>query len=120
MDAVYLATPNFDHVEYAVQALEAGIHLLLEKPMAVGVAECQRILAAAKSSGAKLMVAYRLHFEPGTLKAIERVRAGEIGKVRFFNSSFSQTGFGAESSRQTWLLGGPGSGHGTIPSQRRP
>ena len=90
IDAVYLATPNFDHVEYAVKTLEAGIHLLVEKPMAVSVAECERMLKAADSTGAKLMVAYRLHFEPGTLKAIERVRAGEIGTVRFFNSSFSQ------------------------------
>jgi predicted dehydrogenase len=90
IDAVYLATPNFDHVEYAVQILEAGVHLLLEKPMAVSVEECERIIAAAKKSGAKLMIAYRLHFEPGTLKAIERVREGEIGTVRFFNSSFSQ------------------------------
>ncbi len=90
VDAVYLATPNFDHVEYAVKALEAGVHLLLEKPMAVSVEECERIIAAAERSGAKLMIAYRLHFEPGTLKAIERVRNGEIGTVRFFNSSFSQ------------------------------
>ena len=90
VDAVYLATPNFDHVEYAVKTLQAGIHLLLEKPMAVSVAECERMIAAAKSSGAKLMVAYRLHFEPGTLKAIERVREGEIGTVRMFNSTFSQ------------------------------
>jgi predicted dehydrogenase len=42
VDAVYLATPNFDHVELAVKTLEAGIHLLLEKPMAVSVAECER------------------------------------------------------------------------------
>lgn len=90
IDAVYLATPNFEHVDLAVQTLEAGIHLLLEKPMAVSVAECERIIAASQHSGAKLMVAYRLHFEPGTLKAIERVRNGEIGTVRFFNSSFSQ------------------------------
>ncbi len=90
IDAVYLATPNFDHVEFAVKTLEAGIHLLVEKPMAVSVAECERMIKAAAASGAKLMVAYRLHFEPGTLKAIERVRAGEIGTVRFFNSSFAQ------------------------------
>ena len=90
IDGVYLATPNFDHVEYAVKILEAGVHLLLEKPMAISVAECERILAAQKTSGAKLMIAYRLHFEPGTLKAIERVRDAEIGSVRFFNSSFSQ------------------------------
>jgi len=90
IDAAYLATPNFDHVELAVKILDAGVHLLLEKPMAVSVEECERIIQAAKRSGAKLMVAYRLHFEPGTLKGIERVRAGEIGTVRFFNSSFSQ------------------------------
>ena len=90
IDAAYLATPNFDHVELGVQTLEAGTHLLLEKPMAVSVAECERMITAGKKSGAKLMVAYRLHFEPGTLKAIERIREGEIGTVRFFNSSFSQ------------------------------
>ena len=89
-DAVYLATPNFDHVELAVKTLEAGLHLLLEKPMAVSVEECERILAASKKTGAKLMIAYRLHFEPGTLKALERVRSGELGKIRYFNSSFSQ------------------------------
>ena len=89
-DAVYLATPNFDHVELAEKTLDAGLHLLLEKPMAVSVEECQRIIAAQKGSGAKLMIAYRLHFEPGTLKALERIRNREIGQVRFFNSSFSQ------------------------------
>ena len=90
IDAVYLATPNWDHVELAVKTLEAGVHLLLEKPMAVSVEECERIIRASERSGAKLMVAYRLHHEPGTLDAIERVRKGEIGTVRFFNSSFSQ------------------------------
>ena len=89
-DAVYLATPNFDHVDLAVRTLEAGLHLLLEKPMAVSVEECQRIIAASQKTRAKLMVAYRLHFEPGTLQALNRVRNREIGKVRFFNSSFSQ------------------------------
>ena len=90
IDAAYLATPNWDHVELAVKTLEAGIHLLLEKPMAVSVEECERIIAASERTGAKLMIAYRLHFEPGTLKAIERVRNGEIGTPRMFNSTFSQ------------------------------
>ena len=107
IDAVYLATPNFDHVEYAVKILEAGIHLLLEKPMAVSVAECERIIAAAEKSGARLMVAYRLHFEPGTLKAIERVRAGEIGTVRFFNSSFSQQVSGQNHRAKHGFWAGP-------------
>ncbi len=90
IDAVYLATPNFDHVDLAVRTLMAGIHLLLEKPMAVSVSECEQIIAAGEESGAKLMVAYRLHHEPGTLKAFEVARSGKLGHLRYFNSSFSQ------------------------------
>jgi predicted dehydrogenase len=90
IDAVYLATPNFDHVALAVKTLEAGIHLLLEKPMAVSVEQCERILAAQESSGARLMIGYRLHHEPGMLAAIETARSGKLGQLRYFNSSFSQ------------------------------
>ena len=115
IDAVYLATPNFDHVEYAVKILEAGIHLLLEKPMAVGVAECERILAAQKKSGAKLMIAYRLHHEPGTLKAIERVRAGEIGTVRTFTSTFSQQVSGMNHRAKHGFWAGPAPDMGPYP-----
>jgi predicted dehydrogenase len=107
IDAAYLATPNTEHVELAVKTLEAGVHLLLEKPMAVSVAECKRIIAAAEGSGAKLMVAYRLHFEPGTLKAIERVRNGEIGTVSFFNSSFSQQVSGQNHRARQGYWAGP-------------
>ena len=90
VDAVYLATPNFDHVDLAVRTLKAGIHLLLEKPMAVSVEQCEQIIAAGKESGAKLMVAYRLHHETGMLKALEVARSGRLGHLRYFNSSFSQ------------------------------
>jgi len=90
VDAVYLATPNDRHVDLAVRTLNAGIHLLLEKPMAVSVAECDRISAAAAASKAKLMVAYRLHFEPITLEILERIRAGKIGTLRAFTSTFTQ------------------------------
>ena len=90
VDAVYLALPNFEHAEYAVKTLQAGIHLLLEKPMAVSVEECERIIDASEKSGAKLMVAYRLHHEPGTLEALRMVRDRELGPLVMFNSSFSQ------------------------------
>lgn len=90
IDAVYLATPNFDHVDLSVRTLDAGLHLLLEKPMAVSVEECERIIAASERSGAKLMIAYRLHHEPGTLRAFETARSGQLGQLRYFNSSFSQ------------------------------
>jgi predicted dehydrogenase len=90
IDAVYLATPNWDHVDLAVRTLGAGIHLLLEKPMATSVEDCERIIAAADRSGAKLMLGYRMHHEPAMLKAFETARSGKLGHLRYFNSSFSQ------------------------------
>ena len=115
IDAVYLATPNFDHVEYAVKTLDAGIHLLLEKPMAVSVAECDRMIAAAQRTGARLMIAYRLHFEPGTLTAIERVRAGDLGSLHYFNSSFSQQISGQNHRAKHGFWAGPVSDMGPYP-----
>ena len=74
IDAVYVATPNFLHAQYVLPALSAGIHVLLEKPMATTEAECREMANVAERTGAKLMVAYRLHCEPGTLEMIERVK----------------------------------------------
>jgi predicted dehydrogenase len=90
VDAVYIALPNDMHRKYAVAALEAGIHVLLEKPMATSEADCQAIIDAARRSSAKLMVAYRLHFEPATLDAIRAIRSGRIGVPRLFSSVFAQ------------------------------
>ena len=90
IDAIYLATPNFRHREFAEPALLAGIHVLLEKPMATSEEDCLAINAAARQSGAKLMIAYRLHFEPGTVEMIDRVRRGDIGDPRLFTATFCQ------------------------------
>lgn len=114
-DAVYLALPNGMHRDYAVPALEAGCHVLLEKPMAVSVAECQAINAAAEASGAKLMIAYRLHFEPGTLDAIARVRAGQIGEPRLFTSSFGQHVSAGNHRAKQGYWAGPVPDMGTYP-----
>ena len=90
IDAIYVATPNSDHTSFVVRALEAGIHVLCEKPMAPTVDECQSMIDASRRSGAKLMIAYRLHFEEATVEAIETVREGKIGQPRFFSSVFAQ------------------------------
>ena len=90
IDAIYLATPNWRHAEFAIPALKAGIHVLCEKPLEVSSSKCREILDAERASSAKLMVAYRLHFDPGTLDAIERIRAGEIGEPIAFTSCFGQ------------------------------
>lgn len=91
VDAVYLALPNSMHEEYAIRAARAGVHVLCEKPMAVTVAQCRRMIAACARHKVKLMVAYRLHFEEINLKAVDLIRKGRLGDPRFFTSSFSMT-----------------------------
>ena len=90
IDAVYIATPNSNHTDFVVQALDAGIHVLCEKPMAETPEDCQKMIDASEKSGAKLMIAYRLHFEEATIEALETVRSGTIGEPRIFNSVFCQ------------------------------
>jgi glucose-fructose oxidoreductase len=89
IDAVYIALPNSLHCDYAVRAAEAGVHVLVEKPMAVTEEECERMARAARDARVKLMVAYRLHFERANLEAIEVARSGRIGEPRLFSSTFS-------------------------------
>ncbi|MEH3146646.1 MAG: Gfo/Idh/MocA family oxidoreductase [Methylobacterium frigidaeris] len=90
IDAIYLATPNWRHAEFAIPALKAGIHVLVEKPLEISTARCREIMEAAASSEAKLMVAYRLHFEPATLATIELIRSGRLGDILTFSSTFTQ------------------------------
>lgn len=82
IDAVYVALPNSMHAEYTIRAAKAGKHVLCEKPMAVTAADCVKMIDACKSANVKLMIAYRLHFEPTTLKALEIVRSGKIGQLQ--------------------------------------
>ncbi len=89
VDAVYIATPNSEHADYAVRAARAGKHVLCEKPLAVTQDECNRMIKAARQGNVKIMTAYRLHFEPLFLEVLDIVRSGKIGEPRFFSSSFS-------------------------------
>ena len=89
VDAVYIALPNSMHADYAIRAANAGVHALVEKPLAISVAECEAMIAAADKAGTYLMTAYRLHTEPGTLEAYDMIYRGEIGDPRYFSSLFS-------------------------------
>ena len=91
VDAVYIALPNSMHAQYTIRAARAGVHVLCEKPMAVTVDECRRMIAACRKGNVKLMIAYRLHFDSLNLSAIDLARRGRLGEVKFFNSSFSMT-----------------------------
>jgi len=90
IDAVYIGLPNHLHCDYTVRAARAGVHVLCEKPMAVDERECEQMMQACDRAGVKLMIAYRLHFEPGNLEAIQMASSGKLGDLRIFTSSFSQ------------------------------
>ncbi len=114
-DAVYIATPNWRHREFAVPALEAGLHVLLEKPMEVSEADCKAIQAAADKTGAKLMIAYRLHFEPATLEALRLVRGQHLGHARLFTSTFTQHVSDSNHRAQHGFWAGPVADMGPYP-----
>ncbi len=99
IDAVYVALPNSMHAEYTIRAAKAGKHVLCEKPMAVSVAECQQMIGACKAASVKLMIAYRMQYEPLTLEAIERIRNGEIGELRSIEAAY-----GFDSRPGVWRL----------------
>ncbi|MEA3203661.1 MAG: hypothetical protein QOI63_1340 [Thermoplasmata archaeon] len=89
VDAVYLTLPNDQHADFAIRAAKAGVHVLTEKPMALTPHECRRMVAACRRHNVRLMVGYRLHFEPANLAAIAVVQGGRIGEPRFFTSTFT-------------------------------
>jgi predicted dehydrogenase len=81
VDAVVIGTPNALHAPQALSALDAGKHVLVEKPMAVSVAECDAMIAAAQGSGTSLMVAHCWRFHPDVLAMHGRIVAGELGEI---------------------------------------
>lgn len=89
IDAVYIATPNHTHRGLVERVALHGVHVLVEKPMAVTEEDCEAMIRICRDNACKLMVAYRLHFEEANLSAVEIVRKGRIGEPRFFHSTFS-------------------------------
>ena len=82
IDMVYIVLPNGMHAEYTIRAAKAGKHVLCEKPMANTPEECQAMIDACNAAKKKLFVAYRMHYEPMTLKAIEIARGTGLGTVK--------------------------------------
>lgn len=80
IDAVSITLPTHKHAEYAVAALAAGKHVLLEKPMALTLDDCDAIVDAAGASGRVLMLEHTLQFWPEYARLIDVVRSGELGR----------------------------------------
>lgn len=84
IDAVYVITPNALHKDQSIRVAQAGKHVICEKPMAVNPEDAQQMVDACKQAGVKLLIGYRMHFEPNTLEVVKMRKAGEFGAVRFF------------------------------------
>jgi len=88
IDAVVISTPNKWHAPLAIQALRAGKHVLLEKPMAMNGAEARQILQAGQEAGKVLMIGFHRRWEPEYLKAKEMVEQGRLGNVYFVKTGY--------------------------------
>ena len=109
IDAVYVALPNSMHAEYTIRSAKAGKHVLCEKPMCTSVSDAEAMIAACKAANVKLMIAYRLHYEPTTLRAIKLIQDGAVGQVQ---SIVSANGF--NESAGEWRLNKALSGGGPL------
>jgi predicted dehydrogenase len=84
IDAVYVITPNALHKDQAIRVAKAGKHVICEKPMSINARDGQEMVDACKNANVKLLVGYRMHFEPKTLEIIRMRKENELGKVLFF------------------------------------
>lgn len=89
VNAVYIPLPNHEHMPWTIKALQAGKHVLVEKPFALSADEAQQMVGTAIEKSLVLMENFMYRYHPRIPKAIEMIKKGEIGKVRFINSSFT-------------------------------
>lgn len=92
VDAVSVCLPNYLHAPVSIAALNAGCHVLCEKPMATSKEEAEEMIAAAESNNKKLMIAHNQRFVPSHQKAKQLIESGEIGKVYSFRTAFGHGG----------------------------
>jgi glucose-fructose oxidoreductase len=111
IDVVYVVLPNSMHPEYTIRALKAGKHVLCEKPMANTPQECEQMIAAAKAAGRKLMIGYRLRYEPFNQALIKYAQdTAEAGPTRVI---LADAGFNIGDPKQ-WRLRRAMAGGGSL------
>ena len=109
IDAVFIVLPNSMHEEFTVRAARAGKHILCEKPMATSSAEAQRMIDACKLAGKKLMIAYRIQYQPVNMLAMKWTREKKYGQVKLIEMYNGQNIGDPEQWRLNKALAGGGS-----------
>ncbi len=112
VDAVIIATPHYFHPPIAIDAFEAGLHVLSEKPVGVRVGMVERMIEAAEKSGKLFCVMFQMRALPGIRKARELVEGGELGEIKrtlLVSPEFrSQAYYDSGDWRATWAGEGGG------------
>lgn len=108
LDAVSITLPTHMHRDFTVKALEAGLNVLCEKPMAISEKQCEDMIAAAEKSGKILQIGHCIRFWPEYAKTKEILDSGEYDKV--IAASFRRLSATPIWSWQNWLMGGSKSG----------
>lgn len=86
IEIVYVLTPNVSHCELSVAALEAGKHVMCEKPMAANIEDAQKMLDAYHKSGKLLTIGYQNRFRPDSMALKKLCEDGELGQVYYANA----------------------------------
>lgn len=112
VDAVCICTPSFLHVQHARQALEAGRHVLVEKPLALTVEDCDELILLAQQKGVQLGVVSQLRFSPSVCnvrRALEKGLLGRLTRVDLYMKYYrSQSYYDSGAWRGTWDKDGGG------------
>lgn len=110
IDAVYIITPNGLHKDQTIRVAKAGKHVISEKPMGINAQEGQEMVDVCKAANVKLLIGYRMHFEPKTVAVIQMRKDGDFGQPKFFQG---QSGFTIGDPTQ-WRLNKELSGGGAM------
>jgi UDP-N-acetylglucosamine 3-dehydrogenase len=113
-EAVSICTPPFLHCEMSVEALRLGYHVLVEKPMALSLTECEQMLEAATESGKLLMVSHNQRFIAAHQLVKTILDSGEMGKPYLIHGVFGHSGPENWSPTQTWYFQRERAGQGVI------
>ncbi|TDQ11504.1 Gfo/Idh/MocA family protein [Pedobacter metabolipauper] len=108
---IYIILPNDMHKEFTIRGAKAGKHILCEKPMANSAAECRQMIKACKKAGVKLMIAYRIQYQPHNLKLKELIKNEQFGKVKYVEAANGQS----SANPEHWRHVGAQAGGGALP-----
>jgi predicted dehydrogenase len=109
VEVIYIVLPNSMHHEFTIRGAKAGKHILCEKPMATSSKECEEMIAACQKAGKKLMIAYRIQYEPLNRQAQKMVRDKTYGKTKLIQMVNTQNQAHDQQWRHKKALAGGGS-----------